>query len=183
MAFLPGIQQASLAMPDIHWGYGFCIGGVAATDPEEGGVISPGGVGYDITCGARLVRTDLTLEDVQPKIQELVNHLFKRIPAGVGEGGPFKFSRDEIRKILAEGVGFLKKRGWATDADIECTEERGCIEGADPAASQRSCHRKRFGPVRHVGLWESLLGGTGRRGNFRSWRRRLPWACEEVASA
>jgi tRNA-splicing ligase RtcB len=142
VAFLPGIQMASLAMPDIHWGYGFCIGGVCATDPEEGGVISPGGVGYDINCGVRLVRTDLSLEDIQPKIEQLVNHLFKRIPAGVGEGGPFKFSRQEIRSIMAEGVGFLKKRGWATDADIECTEEHGCLKGADPdAVSDKAIER------------------------------------------
>ncbi|HQU45575.1 MAG TPA: RtcB family protein, partial [Pirellulales bacterium] len=84
VAFLPGIQHASLAMPDIHWGYGFCIGGVCATDPKEGGVISPGGVGYDINCGVRLMRTDLSFADVKPKLQPLVEELFRQIPAGVG---------------------------------------------------------------------------------------------------
>src|ERR1700755_467624 len=78
VATLPGIQYASLAMPDIHWGYGFCIGGVAATDPEEGGVISPGGVGYDINCGVRLVRTNLSYRDVKPKIRPLVEELFRQ---------------------------------------------------------------------------------------------------------
>src|SRR3990172_13077619 len=87
VAFLPGIQVASLAMPDIHWGYGFCIGGVCATAPLEGGVISPGGVGYDINCGVRLVRTDLTHDDVRPRIEQLMDLLFKQIPAGVGKSG------------------------------------------------------------------------------------------------
>src|SRR3990170_3306629 len=87
VAALPGIQMASLAMPDIHWGYGFPIGGVAATDPREGGVVSPGGVGYDINCGVRLVRSNLTRSDVQPRIEELTGALFRRIPAGVGRGG------------------------------------------------------------------------------------------------
>src|SRR5437764_14571299 len=84
VAFLPGIQGASLAMPDIHWGYGFCIGGVCATDPDEGGVISPGGVGYDVNCGVRLVRSNLFYRDVKPRIRELVRGRFHTIPARVG---------------------------------------------------------------------------------------------------
>src|SRR5882672_4645803 len=87
VATLPGIQKASLAMPDIHWGYGFCIGGVAATDPEEGGVISPGGVGYDINCGVRLVRSNLGYREVKPHIRELVEALFRSVPTGVGRSG------------------------------------------------------------------------------------------------
>ena len=87
VAFLPGIQHASLAMPDIHWGYGFCIGGVAATDPQEGGVISPGGVGYDINCGVRLVRSNLYYKDVKPQLRPLVEALFRTVPAGVGRSG------------------------------------------------------------------------------------------------
>src|SRR3954453_3802213 len=87
VAFLPGIQHASLAMPDIHWGYGFCIGGVCATDPAEGGVISPGGVGYDINCGVRLVKTNLTFGEVRAHLEKLVNALFKSVPTGVGRGG------------------------------------------------------------------------------------------------
>src|SRR3984885_4673299 len=90
VAFLPGIQHASLAMPDIHWGYGFCIGGVCATDPEEGGVISPGGVGYDINCGVRLVRSNLYYSDVKPQLRPLVEALFRAVPAGVGRSGRFK---------------------------------------------------------------------------------------------
>src|SRR3954447_12269823 len=90
VAFLPGIQHASLAMPDIHWGYGFCIGGVCATDPDEGGVISPGGVGYDVNCGVRLVRSNLTYREVKPRLQALVDGLFHTVPAGVGKSGKYR---------------------------------------------------------------------------------------------
>jgi tRNA-splicing ligase RtcB (3'-phosphate/5'-hydroxy nucleic acid ligase) len=142
VAFLPGIQQASLAMPDIHWGYGFCIGGVAATDPEEGGVISPGGVGYDINCGVRLVRSDLTAGDVQPKLAKLMDQLFANIPAGVGQDGKYHFSAAELRQLMGEGVGFLKKRGLATTSDIEHTEARGKLDGAAPeSVSERALTR------------------------------------------
>src|SRR5580765_6060180 len=93
VAYLPGIQVASLAMPDIHWGYGFCIGGVCATDPDEGGVISPGGVGYDINCGVRLMRSNLFYRDVKPHLRTLIDTLFKKVPTGVGKSGKFKFDR------------------------------------------------------------------------------------------
>ena len=98
VATLPGIQKASLAMPDIHWGYGFAIGGVAATDPEEGGVISPGGVGYDINCGVRLLRSNLDLgRRSRPRIRQLVDQLFRDIPTGVGQSGPL-----QVRQAQAE---------------------------------------------------------------------------------
>src|SRR5262245_16969573 len=93
VAFLPGIQTASLAMPDIHWGYGFCIGGVAATYPQEGGVISPGGVGYDINCGVRLVRSNLSYRDVKGHLRTLIDQLFKSVPTGVGKSGKYRFDR------------------------------------------------------------------------------------------
>ena len=142
VAFLPGIQEASMAMPDIHWGYGFCIGGVCATDPDQGGVISPGGVGYDINCGVRLVRTDLGQDDVQPRIQELVQVLFKEIPAGVGRGGKYLFDRKQMRKILADGSGYLETQGLATAGDLDHTEAGGCMPGADPdAVSSRAMER------------------------------------------
>ncbi|MBN2216563.1 MAG: RtcB family protein, partial [Pirellulales bacterium] len=117
VAVLPGIQMASLAMPDIHWGYGFPIGGVAATDPDEGGVVSPGGVGYDINCGVRLVRSNLTRKAVQPRVDELAGALFRYIPAGVGRGGRYLFDADELKRLMAEGVGLLKTKGLATDDD------------------------------------------------------------------
>ena len=132
VAFLPGIQLASLAMPDIHWGYGFCIGGVSATDPAEGGVISPGGVGYDINCGVRLMRTNLMEADVQPRLGQLMEALFRRIPAGVGTGGPYRFGGKELRNLLIEGVPYLISRGLATPGDVEHTEAGGCLPDADP---------------------------------------------------
>jgi tRNA-splicing ligase RtcB len=142
VAFLPGIQSASLAMPDIHWGYGFCIGGVSATDPAEGGVVSPGGVGYDINCGVRLLRTNLMCEDVQPKFEQLMDALYHRIPAGVGTGGPYLFADKELRHLLAEGSPYLISRGWATPGDIEHTEAGGCLTDADPdQVSQRAMQR------------------------------------------
>jgi tRNA-splicing ligase RtcB len=142
VAFLPGIQMASLAMPDIHWGYGFCIGGVSATDPAAGGVISPGGVGYDINCGVRLMRTKLREEEVQPRLAGLMDALYRGIPAGVGKSGPYLFGGKELRRLLAEGSGYLKTRGWATDGDLEHTEARGCLDEADPdCVSERALQR------------------------------------------
>jgi tRNA-splicing ligase RtcB len=132
VAFLPGIQYASLAMPDIHWGYGFCIGGVAATDPEEGGVISPGGVGYDINCGVRLVRSRLTFSEVQPHLTRLMDRLYAMIPAGVGEEGKYHFSPSELRRLMEQGVRYLQQRGLATDSDLAHTEAGGCLPGAVP---------------------------------------------------
>jgi tRNA-splicing ligase RtcB (3'-phosphate/5'-hydroxy nucleic acid ligase) len=132
VAFLPGIQVASLAMPDIHWGYGFTIGGVCATDPEEGGVISPGGVGYDINCGVRLMRTNLNQDDVQPHLDRLVGELFKEVPCGVGRQGKYHFSRKELEELMRHGPRQLIDRGLAVDADIEHTEAEGCLEGARP---------------------------------------------------
>ncbi|NIA08148.1 MAG: RNA-splicing ligase RtcB [Actinobacteria bacterium] len=132
VAFLPGIQTASLAMPDIHWGYGFCIGGVAATDPEADGVISPGGVGYDINCGVRLVRTTLLLKDVQPRIPELTQALFSHIPCGVGRTGRIKFDTAQQRHLLTEGAAYLVQRGFGVPADLEHTESHGCLADADP---------------------------------------------------
>ena len=132
VATLPGIQGASLAMPDIHWGYGFCIGGVCATDPEEGGVISPGGVGYDINCGVRLVKTNLFLKDVQPHLRTLIKELFETVPAGVGRTGRYTFDAKETRKLMAEGPKFVIDRDLGQQSDLEHTEANGRIEDADP---------------------------------------------------
>src|SRR5438552_7854739 len=132
VAFLPGIQVASLAMPDIHWGYGFCIGGVCATDPDEGGVISPGGVGYDINCGVRLMRSNLFYRDVKPHLRQLVEELFRRVPTGVGKSGKYHFDAKELRRLLAEGSRYVVQRGLGTARDIEYTEASGRLDGADP---------------------------------------------------
>jgi len=109
VAFLPGIVGHSLAMPDIHWGYGFPIGGVAATTLDNG-VISPGGVGFDINCGVRLIRTNLTLKEVKPKIELLVNELFRAVPSGVGSKGKIKISYNEIRDVLRRGSKWSVER-------------------------------------------------------------------------
>jgi tRNA-splicing ligase RtcB len=132
VAFLPGIQHASLAMPDIHWGYGFCIGGVCATDPDEGGVISPGGVGYDINCGVRLMRSNLFYRDVKPHLRTLVDDLFRNVPTGVGRSGRYKFDKKELAHLLGEGPRYLVGRGLATAGDVEFTEAEGRLDGADP---------------------------------------------------
>jgi len=132
VATLPGIQVASLAMPDIHWGYGFAIGGVAATDPEEGGVISPGGVGYDINCGVRLLRSDLDWADLKPRIRELVDQLFRDIPAGVGQSGLYKFDKPKLARLMAKGSKFVVDLGHGTPRDLEFTEAGGRLDGARP---------------------------------------------------
>jgi len=132
VATLPGIQVASMAMPDIHWGYGFCIGGVCATDPAEGGVISPGGVGYDINCGVRLVKTNLYLSDVQRHMRELVRGLFHTIPAGAGKGGRYKFDAVETRRLMGEGVRFVIDRELGVPRDLAHIEALGRIDDADP---------------------------------------------------
>ncbi|MCP3903212.1 MAG: RtcB family protein [Planctomycetes bacterium] len=132
VACLPGIQTASLAMPDIHWGYGFCIGGVCATDPAAGGVVSPGGVGYDINCGVRLVRTSLRVDELNRRLNQLVTALFHHIPTGAGRSGKYHFTRAEMIRLMATGVPFLRERGLATDRDVECTEADGCQADARP---------------------------------------------------
>jgi tRNA-splicing ligase RtcB len=143
VAHLPGIIGYSLAMPDMHWGYGFPIGGVAATGLETG-VISPGGVGYDINCGCRLMRTNLTLDDVQPVLRRLVRDLFANIPSGVGSTGVIKLSAGEERQVLTLGAAWAVKNGYGEAEDLERTEEHGAMEGADPAAvSARAVTRGR----------------------------------------
>jgi tRNA-splicing ligase RtcB len=132
VAFLPGIVGASIAMPDIHWGYGFCIGGVAATDPAEGGVICPGGIGYDINCGVRLIRTNLGYREVKNHIRDLVRALFNTVPAGVGKGGKYKFGPKEMTALLAEGASFAVGRGLGVPRDLEHMEANGRIDGAEP---------------------------------------------------
>ncbi|HKI43564.1 MAG TPA: RtcB family protein, partial [Mycobacterium sp.] len=141
VATLPGIQKASLAMPDIHWGYGFPIGGVAAIDAQIG-VISPGGVGYDINCGVRLLRTNLTWDDAKDRIKSLVDQLFRDIPTGVGQSGRFAFDKPELTKLLAEGAPYVVNLGYGTEHDLMVTEAGGCLDGADPArVSDRAIQR------------------------------------------
>ena len=142
VAHLPGIVKYSLAMPDIHWGYGFPIGGVAATDPDQGGVISPGGIGFDINCGVRLVRTNLTFEEVQPKIKTLVAALFHEIPCGVGQSGEIRISRSERSKVVTEGMKWVVQKGYGVPEDLLHAEAGGCLEGADPEAVSERAYKR-----------------------------------------
>src|SRR6516165_10696227 len=142
VATLPGIQKASLAMPDIHWGYGFCIGGVAATDPEEGGVISPGGVGYDINCGVRLLRSELQWSEAKDRIKPLVDQLFRDIPTGVGQRGKYLFDKPKMTRLMEQGSAYVVDQGWGTERDLLFTEAGGRLDGADPArVSDRAIQR------------------------------------------
>jgi tRNA-splicing ligase RtcB (3'-phosphate/5'-hydroxy nucleic acid ligase) len=134
VAMLPGIAGRSLAMPDIHQGYGFPIGGVAATVPEEGGVVSPGGVGFDINCGVRLLASTLSVNEVRPKIRELVSQLFRDIPSGAGRGGDVRVSYPELDRVLEEGAAWMVAHDYGSPEDLETCEEAGTIDGADPRA-------------------------------------------------
>lgn len=142
VAHLPGIQKYSLAMPDIHWGYGFPIGGVAATDLDEG-VISPGGVGYDINCGVRIARTSLNYDEVKKRTSKLVEQLFKSVPTGVGSSGAIKkLGVKELKNILVKGSAWAVEQGYGSDRDILHTEENGSLAGADPSVvSDRAIER------------------------------------------
>jgi tRNA-splicing ligase RtcB len=144
VAHLPGIVRYSLAMPDIHWGYGFPIGGVAAVDAADG-VISPGGVGYDINCGVRLVRTMLDLCDVRERLEQLGDKLFAAIPAGVGSAGAIpKLSVGDERRLVRDGAAWAVDRGFGSANDLDHIEEGGCLSGADPGVlSDRALERGR----------------------------------------
>ena len=131
VATLPGITRYALCMPDGHFGYGFPIGGVAAMDISDGGVISPGGIGFDINCGMRLVKTNLTYEDVLPRLTRLVDRLFARVPAGVGSSGFLRLSRQEFRDVVEQGARWCIKKGFGWVEDLELTEDEGCAEDAD----------------------------------------------------
>ncbi len=141
IAMLPGILKYSLAMPDIHWGYGFPIGGVAAFDYETG-IISPGGVGYDINCGVRIIKTNLKTHEIKPYLEKLVNTIFKNVPCGVGSKGKIRVTRKELRELVVKGSMWAIERGFGFKEDIERTEEFGRLAGANPEyISQRAIER------------------------------------------
>ncbi len=141
VAMLPGILDYAFCMPDGHWGYGFPIGGVAAVDAETG-VISPGGIGFDVNCGMRLVRTNLTEEEVRPRLRELVDGLFERVPAGVGSSGFAQVSPETFREVVEQGARWCVDHGYGWEEDLERTEERGVITGADATkVSERAVKR------------------------------------------
>ena len=145
VAFLPGIVGYSMAMPDIHWGYGFPIGGVAATDADGDWVVSPGGVGFDINCGVRLLRSHLTEAEVRPHLRDLIAALYRDVPSGTGTGGRLKLRTAEVEEVLREGAVWAIGRGLGDPEDLEVTEEYGVMDGADvEAIGDRP--KKRGGP-------------------------------------
>src|SRR5881296_4144954 len=137
VATMPGIVGQSMAMPDIHWGYGFPIGGVAAFDYEDG-VISPGGIGYDINCGVRLIRTNLTESEVRPHLPKLVDTIFNFIPSGLGSRGQVKLSVTELDRAVIDGLDWAVDHGYAWPEDPKTIEEEGCMEAADPSKVSNS---------------------------------------------
>ncbi len=156
VACLPGIRQYALCMPDGHWGYGFPIGGVAAMDPREG-VISPGGIGFDINCGMRLVATNLTWEEVRPHLRRLVDRLFQRVPSGVGGKGFVDLSRKEFRRLTEQGARWCVDHGYGWEEDLERTEENGCIAGADAAAVSEKAVERGYRQVGTLGSGNHYL--------------------------
>ena len=144
VATLPGIVQASYAMPDAHWGYGFPIGGVAAFDPDQGGIVSAGGVGFDISCGVRTMLTGLTVADVVPLQRSLANSLFRQIPAGVGSKGAITLDASDMNAMLSGGARWAVERGWGERRDLERIEEEGEMADARPEhVSDRAKERQR----------------------------------------
>ena len=142
VACLQGVQRYSIVMPDGHQGYGFPIGGVAAMDIEENGVISPGGVGYDINCGVRLIRTDLTANDVRPRIKDLVNAIYDNVPSGLGSTGKLRLSFQELNRVLDEGVRWAVEKGYGWEEDVERIEERGSWKLADSSKVSDTARRR-----------------------------------------
>jgi len=144
VAMLPGIVQAAYAMPDAHWGYGFPIGGVAAFDPDEGGVISAGGVGFDISCGVRTLHTGLQVQDIQAHKQALAESLYYHIPAGVGSTGTIHLNHTQMNAMLRDGARWAVAQGYGSEEDLGRTEEQGCMAGAQPeCVSDKAKQRQR----------------------------------------
>lgn len=156
VATLPGIVKYSYCMPDGHWGYGFPIGGVAAMDVRDG-VISPGGIGFDVNCGMRLVLTNLSYGEVKPHLRDLVDRLFARVPAGVGSSGFVKISQDEFRRAVELGSRWCLENGYGWKEDLERTEEMGCIPGADSSKISRKAVERGFKQIGTLGSGNHYL--------------------------
>ncbi|MCS7150168.1 MAG: RtcB family protein [Caldimicrobium sp.] len=157
VACLPGIVKASIAMPDAHWGYGFPIGGVAAFDPEEGGIISVGGVGYDISCGVRTLLSPLTKDEIWPYLEDLIRDLFVTVPSGVGSEGEIKLSPNQLDEVLVGGAQWAVERGYGVKEDLEYIEERGRMEGADPTFVSMEAKKRQHKQVGTLGSGNHYL--------------------------
>jgi len=172
VAQLPGIVEKSIAMPDCHQGYGFSIGGVAAFDLKKG-IISPGGVGYDINCGVRLIATNISKEEFMKKRKETLTEIYKNVPSGVGKESEFNLNDKEISEVLNSGAKWALKKGYATKSDIECMEDNGCLEGADALkVSQKARARGR-----------SQLGSLGSGNHFLEIQEVESIFDQKIASA
>jgi tRNA-splicing ligase RtcB len=158
VATLPGLAGPSMAMPDVHWGYGFPIGGVAATLIDEGGVVSPGGVGFDINCGVRLLRTDLTEEDVRPLSRQIADTIFRNVPSGVGSKARITVDPGQLESIMTEGAGWAVEEGYGTEDDLLHMEENGAIEGADSSKVSEKAKRRGLPQVGSLGAGNHFLG-------------------------
>jgi tRNA-splicing ligase RtcB len=156
VATLPGIVGRSLAMPDIHWGYGFPIGGVAAMRVEDG-VVSPGGVGFDINCGTRVITTSLREDEVRPIIKELVNQLYRDVPPGIGGHGFLRLKRAELDELMTQGSAWMVERGYGEADDLDATESRGCLAGADPAAVSERARERGLAQLGTIGSGNHFL--------------------------
>ncbi len=157
VATLPGIQRAAYAMPDAHWGYGFPIGGVAAFDPNEGGVISAGGVGFDISCGVRALQTTLTAKDLEPQKTDLAEALFRSVPAGVGSTGAIRLNEQEMDNMLSGGAQWAVQQGYGNPEDLDRMEERGRAAGAKPACVSREAKKRQHEEMGTLGSGNHYL--------------------------
>ncbi len=157
VASLPGIVKAAFAMPDAHWGYGFPIGGVAAFDPDEGGVISVGGVGYDISCGVRTLLTGLNKQEVLQRLDPLIEELFRVVPSGVGSEGKIRLSPDKLDEVLVGGARWAVDIGYGERKDLEYVEEHGTMPGADPSCVSDTAKRRQYRQVGTLGSGNHYL--------------------------
>lgn len=157
VAHLPGLQVASFVMPDGHWGYGFPIGGVGAFDPEEKGVICMGGIGFDISCGVRTLRTDITREGIKPKLNELVNVLYDTVPAGLGSKGKIALTPDKLDEVLTGGAEWVVEQGFGRPEDLKYVEENGKMKGANPANVSDKAKKRQYRQVGTLGSGNHYL--------------------------
>ncbi len=157
VAQLPGLVGPAMTMPDAHWGYGFPIGGVAAFDPEQGGIVSAGGVGFDISCGIRCLRTNLMLDDLRPAMEPLADALFRTIPAGVGKEGDIRLTPDQLDEVLVGGAVWAVRQGYGCSEDLEYVEENGRVEGAVPENVSALAKRRQQGEMGTLGSGNHYL--------------------------
>ena len=156
VATLPGVERNSLAMPDIHFGYGFPVGGVAAFDLDEG-VVSPGGIGYDINCGVRLIRTNLTVDQVRPRLAELVERLYREVPSGVGSHGGYAVKTGELDEVLANGAAWAVGAGYGRPEDLSVQEEEGRLVGARPSEVSEMARKRGLKQIGTLGSGNHFL--------------------------